>query len=52
MDFLWGSLKDGKWNGMVGDLHNGWADVVVTSLDNSASRAQVVDFLIGLQTIG
>ena len=37
---------------MVGDLKNGWADVVVTSLDNSASRAEVLDFLVGLQTIG
>ncbi|XP_050736975.1 glutamate receptor ionotropic, kainate 4-like [Eriocheir sinensis] len=43
---------DGKWTGLVGELVEGRADVVVTSLDHNDERAKAVSFLIGLREIG
>ncbi|XP_068246091.1 glutamate receptor ionotropic, kainate glr-3-like isoform X2 [Palaemon carinicauda] len=51
-DGLWGSPSNGVWNGLVNELLNNNADVVVTSLDNSNARVRVIDFLIGLEEIG
>ncbi|EYB97032.1 hypothetical protein Y032_0143g2350, partial [Ancylostoma ceylanicum] len=36
--------ENGKWNGMVGELINGEADLAVASLTISYSRSEVIDF--------
>lgn len=43
---------DGKWTGLVRELVEGRADVVVTALDHNDNRAKAVSFLIGLREIG
>ncbi|KAF0314614.1 Ionotropic receptor 25a [Amphibalanus amphitrite] len=40
-----GALRNGTWSGMIGELAYGRADVAVTTLDITPSRATVVDFL-------
>lgn len=44
--------SDGKWSGLVGELVEGRADVVVTALDHNDKRAKAVSFLSGLREIG
>ena len=43
--YQWGSLENGKWNGMVGMLHEGKADIAATDLTITMARSKVVDFL-------
>ncbi|XP_063880766.1 probable glutamate receptor isoform X2 [Scylla paramamosain] len=45
-DGQWGSLKDGRWTGMVGDVVDGVADMAVASLDITPERSVAVDFLL------
>ena len=49
-DGLWGSLKDDNvtWNGIVGDLKSGRADVSTASLTQTYERNQVIDFSINI----
>ncbi|XP_068213515.1 glutamate receptor 3-like [Palaemon carinicauda] len=51
-DQLWGSLRDGKWNGLVADLVEDRADIVVSDLDLNYARSQVIDYPYGWQTGG
>ncbi|XP_071519965.1 glutamate receptor ionotropic, kainate 3-like [Panulirus ornatus] len=51
-DLNWGSLTDGKWNGMVRELVDQKADVVVTALDHNTARAKAIDFVTGLKEVG
>ncbi|XP_064099385.1 glutamate receptor ionotropic, kainate 2-like [Macrobrachium nipponense] len=51
-DGLWGNPTNGVWNGLVKELLDNNADVVVTALDNSNARVRVLDFLLGLKEIG
>ena len=41
----WGSYENGKWNGMVGMLHRGKADIAATDLTVTVERSKAVDFL-------
>ncbi|KAK8404744.1 hypothetical protein O3P69_007767 [Scylla paramamosain] len=43
---------DGSWSGLVGELVEGHADVVVTALDHNDERAKAVTFVTGLREIG
>lgn len=43
-DGKWGTLENGKWNGLIADLMNRRADMVLTSLMINADREAVVDF--------
>lgn len=43
-DGKWGTLENGKWNGLISDLVNRRADMVLTSLMINAEREAVVDF--------
>ena len=43
--YQWGSVEKGKWNGMVGMLHEGKADIAVGDLTPTPERSNVVDFL-------
>lgn len=43
-DGKWGTLDNGKWNGLIADLVNRRADMVLTSLMINADREAVVDF--------
>ncbi|XP_050701452.1 probable glutamate receptor [Eriocheir sinensis] len=45
-DGQWGSLKEGRWTGMVGDVVAGVADMALASLDITAERSEAVDFLL------
>ena len=43
---LYGSMEaNGTWNGMVGELAYGRADIAVTTLDMRSDRATVIDYI-------
>ena len=46
--YMWGSVTNGTWNGMVGMLKNGKADIAATDLTITNERSGVVDFLPSL----
>ena len=37
------------WNGMVGELAEGKADIIIATLDNTLSRGTAVKFLVPLR---
>lgn len=43
-DGKWGTLENGKWNGLISELVNRKADMVLSSLMINADREAVVDF--------
>lgn len=43
-DGKWGTLHNGKWNGLISELVNRRTDMVLTSLMINAEREAVVDF--------
>ena len=43
-DGLFGSIVNGKWNGMVGELVNRKADMALATLTSTTKRSAVVDF--------
>ena len=43
-DGKWGVLKNGTWTGMVKDIVNKDADIIVAHLSRSFDRSQVLDF--------
>lgn len=45
-DGEWGSLREGRWTGMVGELWRDQADVIMGPLDNTLSRSTAVDFAV------
>ena len=52
-DSKWGAIQrsTGKWNGMVGNILNGDADLIATSLTIFGSRIQVLDFMYPLSDV-
>ncbi|KAK7086193.1 hypothetical protein SK128_024697 [Halocaridina rubra] len=52
-DGEWGSQStNGDWNGLVRDILENSADVVVTSLDRNEARSRAIDYLVGLREVG
>ncbi|XP_068235886.1 probable glutamate receptor [Palaemon carinicauda] len=44
----YGSLEDGQWNGLIGEIYNDQADIAVASIDVTKKRSLAVDFPIGV----
>ena len=51
-DKQFGAVKNGKWTGMVGDIIEERAQIIVAGLDHTYARSQVVDFCFALRDIG
>jgi ABC-type amino acid transport substrate-binding protein len=50
-DEMWGSvLPNGSWNGMVGDVVRGEADLAMSGISITASRQEAVDFTFPIWT--
>ena len=49
VDGQWGALVNGSWNGMVGMLVKGTADVISAYLTFSIGRNEVIDFTVPLE---
>ncbi|XP_013781650.2 glutamate receptor ionotropic, NMDA 2B-like isoform X1 [Limulus polyphemus] len=45
-DGIWGVLNNGTWNGLVAEILEGRADVVVTSFKINSERQTVLDFTV------
>ena len=45
-DGKWGGLVNGSWNGLVAELINKTADIVMTSLKINSGREAVIDFSV------
>ena len=51
-DKKWGAKIGNTWNGLIGDLLTGKADMVMTSLKITAERSQVIDFSVPFMETG
>ncbi|XP_045122694.1 probable glutamate receptor [Portunus trituberculatus] len=46
VDRQWGSIDDGTWTGMVGEVYRGAAAIALAALDATPERRSAVDFLL------
>ncbi|GFY58181.1 glutamate receptor [Trichonephila inaurata madagascariensis] len=51
-DGRYGMQRDGRWNGMIGEILNNEADLVLADLTKTPERAEVIQFCKSIMTVG
>ncbi|KAK3854256.1 hypothetical protein Pcinc_039248 [Petrolisthes cinctipes] len=51
-DGKWGTRNDGRWDGMVGEVVRGEADVIAAPLDYTLQRSMAIDFCFQFIMLG
>ena len=51
-DGEWGALRNGKWTGLIKDILDNNADIIVAPISWKGGRNEAVQFLHGIKSSG